>query len=254
MNQHSAPTFQKSSLGRRMITLLLSAGTAAVVLGSSIPADAWAADETRAVSGFQAVALEGSTTVKVELADTESVRVNAEGKGAESVETVVEDRKGVPTLVIRQTGGWFNRKAAAVVTVNVKGPAFKALGVAGSGQLEARLSNQPSLLLLMAGSGDLRVQGLIAHQVEVNVAGSGDVRVQGAAQNLSVNVAGSGDAWLKDLEAEDVKVSVAGSGDARVQARQRLRVSVAGSGDVRYSGAAKDISTTVLGSGTVKRE
>lgn len=235
MNQHSAPTFQKPSLGRRMITLLLSAGTAAVVLGSSIPADAWAADETRAVSGFQAVALEGSTTVKVELADTESVRVNAEGKGAESVETVVEDRKGVPTLVIRQTGGWFNRKAAAVVTVNVKGPAFKALGVAGSGQLEARLSNQPSLLLLMAGSGDLRVQGLIAHQVEVNVAGSGD-------------------AWLKDLEAEDVKVSVAGSGDARVQARQRLRVSVAGSGDVRYSGAAKDISTTVLGSGTVKRE
>lgn len=246
------PSMRPSSLARRAFTWALATVTATTVLGLSVPTPAWAAEEVRAVSGFQAVALEGSVTVKVDLAEKESVRVNASGKGAEQVETVLEQRKGVPTLVIRNSRSWLAGKTDAVVTV--QGPQFKALGVAGSGVLEAKLSNQPALLLLMAGSGDLRVQGLTAHQVDVNVAGSGDVRVQGAAQNLSVNVAGSGDAWLKDLEAEDVKVSIAGSGDARVNARQRLRVSVAGSGDVRYTGAAKDISTTVMGSGSVKRE
>ena len=245
-HHHPAP------LARRLVTLALSVGVGLAVTGLSIPTPAWAADELRAVTGFQAVALEGAVTVKVSLAAQERVQVSASGKGHEAVETVVESRKGVPTLVIRQTGSWWSRKTDAVVTVQA--PQFKALGVAGSGLMEAQLSNQPSLLLLMAGSGDLNVKGLTAHQVEVNVAGSGDVRVHGAAQSLSVSVAGSGDAWLKDLEAEDVKVNVAGSGDARVNARQRLRVSVAGSGDVRYSGEAKDIASTVFGSGTVKRE
>ena len=230
----------------------MAIGRAVIITGLSIPALAWAADEVRAVSGFQAVALESPVKVKVSLAEQERVQVSGPGKNHETVETVIENRKGVPTLVIRQKGWWFQRHADAVVTV--QGPQFSALGVAGSGTLEALLSNQPSLLLQVAGSGDLNVKGLTAHSVEVNVAGSGDVRVQGAAQNLKVNLAGSGDAWLNDLQGEDVAVHVAGSGDARVHARQRLRVSVAGSGDVRYSGPARDISSSVVGSGTVKRE
>lgn len=237
---------------RRLCTWVLATITAAIVMSLSIPTDAWAADESRAITGFQAVALDGAVTVRVSLADKESVRVSVTGKGPESVETVVETRKGVPTLVVRQPRSWFERKADAVVTV--QGPQFKALTVAGSGLLEATLSQQPSLQVAVAGSGDLRVQGLTAHQVEVSVAGSGDVTVKGAAQNLSVSVAGSGDAWLQELEAEDVRVNVAGSGDARVNARQRLRVSVAGSGDVRYSGTPTDVATTVTGSGTVKRQ
>ncbi|MFM8737792.1 MAG: GIN domain-containing protein, partial [Betaproteobacteria bacterium] len=187
------------------------------------------------------------------LADRESVRVSPSGASAVLVETVIEQRRGLPTLVVRNSRPWWPSKKLDVV-VTVQGPQFKALSVAGSGLLEAKLSNQPSLQLSVAGSGDLNVQGIVAQQVDVGVAGSGDVRVKGAAQNLSVSVAGSGDAWLRELEAEDVKVSVAGSGDARVNARQRLRVNVAGSGDVRYTGPASNVTTIVTGSGTVRRD
>ncbi len=239
-------------LPNRRLTRRVAIGMALMFSGLAISALARAADEVRSVSGFEAVALEGQVTVQVALAGQERVLVSAPGKSHDKVETVIENRRGVPTLVVRHKGWWFQRKVDTVVTV--QGPQFKVLGVAGSGLLEANLSNQPSLLLLVAGSGDLNVKGLTAHLVEVNVAGSGDVRVQGAAQNLTVHVTGSGDAWLKDLQAEDVTVHVAGSGDARVNARQRLRVSVAGSGDVRYGGPVKDISSSVAGSGTVKRE
>lgn len=245
------------SLGRRLTTFVLAVGTAATVMGLSIPTEAWAADEHRTVPAFQAVALESSISVKVSLADKEMVRVTVPGSGdaaASGVETVVEDRQGVPTLVIRGPRGWtWGKRSQTQATVIVQGPQFKALSVAGSGDLEAQLSNQPALRASMAGSGDLRVHGITAHSVEVSVAGSGDVRIKGAAQNLSVNVAGSGDAWLQELEAEDVRVSVAGSGDARVNARQRLRVSVAGSGDVRWTGPAQDVTSKVVGSGSLKR-
>ena len=207
------PTAQS---GRRLIALRLATVTAAAVMGLWAPADAWADDEARSVSGFQAVALEGPFTVKVSLAEKELVRVSTPGHSdgaAALVETTVENRKGIPTLVIRGPRSWSWRKTQASITVG--GPQFKALAVSGSGVLEASLSNQPSLLVQMAGSGDLRVHSVTTHQIEVNVAGSGDVRIKGAAQNLSVSVAGSGDAWLQELEAEDVRVSVAGSGDAR---------------------------------------
>ena len=238
---------------RRFLTVLLAIGTGLGVTALSIPTSAWAAEEVRSVSGFEAVALEHAAKVKVELSDREFVKVTGGPRAVESVQTVVEDRDGVSTLVIRgKRWPWFSPASEVVVTV--QGPRFQAFSVSGSGEIDARLSNQPALRLALAGSGDLRVQGLTAHRVDVNVSGSGDVRVQGAAQNLSVNLAGSGDAWLRDLEAEDVRVSVAGSGDARVHARQRLRVSVAGSGDVRYSGPAQDVSATVAGSGRVTRE
>ncbi|MFZ4649540.1 MAG: head GIN domain-containing protein [Rubrivivax sp.] len=237
----------------RLISLLLSVLVGAVVTGLSVPSAAWAAEETRTIAGFEAVALETSDRVRVELAEQASVRVSGSPRAIEAIETILETRGGVPTLVIRSKHRtWF--ESSPSVQIVVQGPRFQALAVAGSGQLEATLSNQPALRLSMAGSGDLRVRGVTTHLAEVNVAGSGDVRVQGAAQNLAVRVAGSGDAWLQELEAEDVRVSVAGSGDARVHARQRLRTSVAGSGNVRYSGPAKDVSHSVAGSGRAVKD
>lgn len=226
--------------------------TVALGAGLTLPSAAWAAEEVRAVASFQAVALEGSMTVKVARAQNIKVQVIGSERALGLVETVVEAREGVATLVVRSRRSWFGRESDAVV--QVQGPQFQALSVAGSGTLQAGLSNQPALRLAMAGSGDLVVEGVTAHRIDVQVAGSGDVRVRGAAQNLSVSVAGSGDAWLSELEAEDVRVSVAGSGDARVNARQRLRASVAGSGDVRYRGSARDVVVTTTGSGTVTRE
>lgn len=256
--QPSSPTLRLAAPRRRAFTLGLAVFAGLLSTGLSIPTEAWAAEQNRAIAGFQAVALEGTATVKVSLAERESVRVSGDEAMLDQVETVLETRKGVSTLVVRNKSSWIawsvGNKRHSPVVVTVQGPQFKALGVGGSGQLEAELSNQPSLVLMLAGSGDLTVKGLTAHQVDANVAGSGDVRVQGAAQNLSVNVAGSGDAWLKDLQAEDVRVSVAGTGDVRVQARQRLRVSIAGSGDVRYTGPVKDVSTSTVGSGRVTRE
>lgn len=256
---HLAPSgwcndFTKRVTSRMVATAITAVISLTVVLGTglALPSAAWAGEEVRAVSGFQAVALEGAMTVKVARADSTQVQVSGSDRALALVETMVETREGVPTLVVRSRRSWFNQASDTVV--QVQGPQFQALSVAGSGTLQVRLSNQPSLRLATAGSGELGVEGVTAHRIDVQVAGSGDVRVRGAAQNLTVSVAGSGDAWLGELEAEDVRVSVAGSGDARVNARQRLRASVAGSGDVRYRGPARDVVVTTTGSGTATRE
>ncbi len=66
----------------RMVATAITAITAviglAVVLGTglALPSAAWAGEEVRTVSGFQAVALEGAMTVKVARADNTQVQVS----------------------------------------------------------------------------------------------------------------------------------------------------------------------------------
>ena len=85
-NQSTAqrPHWGVASPTRRLVTLVLSIGTAAIVTGLSIPSEAWAAEESRSVTGFQAVALEGAMSVKVSLAEKESVRVSGPAKDVTS--------------------------------------------------------------------------------------------------------------------------------------------------------------------------
>ena len=240
------------SRGARLGSLVLAVFTGLTVTALAVPTEAWAAPTTtRSVSGYQAVALEGPMTVKVSLADQESVTVEGEAKATAAVDTTVVSRDGMPTLLVKPSGT--GTRGLGDVVVHVRGPQFKALSLSGSGDVEAQLSNQPALKLSLAGSGDVKVKGLTTHQLDLSLAGSGDVRVQGATQKLAVSLAGSGDVWLDDLSAEEAQVRVAGSGDVQVRVQQRLKVSIAGSGDVRVSGPVKDISSTVVGSGRLIR-
>ena len=158
----------------RTLDMLLCVLLGVALASLGLPTDARAAEESRAVTGFDAVALEMSGDVKVTIAEGASVRVIGTADALASTQTVVEDREGVPTLVIRSArSGW--SAFPAKVQVLVQGPRFKALSVAGSGDLEATLGNQPALRLAVAGVGDLRVRGVTTHRAEVSVAGSGRV-------------------------------------------------------------------------------
>lgn len=211
-----------------------------------------AAQDARTVEPFVAVVVEGDLQVKVEKADRTEVQLTGSARAIESVQTLVHHRNGVPTLVIRRKSTGFS--GSPQVQVSVKSPTLQSLALAGSGDLDARLHEQPRLELRLSGSGDLRVTGLRTTELDLQLSGSGDIHVQGTAEKLQVRLAGSGDVWLYELPAQQVNVQIAGSGDARVHAVQRLSAQVSGSGHVRYRGAVKDIAASVAGFGRVVRD
>ena len=105
-----------STMAATFITAVIGF-TVALGAGLTLPSAAWAAEEVRAVASFQAVALEGSMTVKVARAENIKVQVFGSERAVGLVETVVEAREGVATLVVRSRRSWFGRESDAVVQV-----------------------------------------------------------------------------------------------------------------------------------------
>lgn len=239
---------------RFLATLLAAAGgwlamsvQAATLTGSGNPAT-----ESRAVSGFQAIALHGSIDLVVRQGASEGVQLRGDDNLLPLVQTVVEGSGPTRTLRIEfKPGTSVRTRTPLVVSVDVLH--LKALSSHGSGDISVEPLKTPALALTIAGSSDAKLRQLDAEQFSISIAGSGDVLASGRAAKLEVSIAGSGDVRARELLAGDVSVSIAGSGDASVTAQKTLGVSIAGSGDVDYGGGATLSSARVAGSGSVRQ-
>ena len=211
-----------------------------------------ALSETRAVSGFQAIALPGSIDVVVRQASSEGVQVRADDNVLPLVQTLVEGSGDTRTLRIQFKAGVSVRtKTPVVVSVDVI--KLSAVSSSGSGNIRIEALKTPQLSLSISGSSDARLQQLDTDQLSVSIADSGDVQASGRAGKLDVSIAGSGDLRARELAAGEVSVTIAGSGDASVTAQKTLSVAIAGSGDVDYGGGAVVTNKRIAGSGSVRQ-
>jgi Putative auto-transporter adhesin, head GIN domain len=230
---------------------LLFAGGLVVLLSLS-PARAAPSSEVRRVEAFSAIALRGSIDLQVRQGGPQRVEVSADAAALPSLQTTVEVRDGVPTLMVQ----WartepMRQRGPARVTVDVT--TLSALSAAGSGDIGVQALRTPALALSIAGSSDARLRELDTARLRISIAGSGDVVASGRAETLDIAIAGSGDVQARELASETATVSISGSGDAAVRATRSLSVSIAGSGDVEYSGGASLAQSRVVGSGTVRQ-
>ena len=211
-----------------------------------------ALSETRAVSGFQAIALPGSIDVVVRQASSEGVQVRADDNVLPLVQTIVEGSGDTRTLRIQFKAGVSVRtKTPVVVSVDVI--KLSAVSSSGSGNIRIEALKTPQLSLSISGSSDARLQQLDTDQLSVSIADSGDVQASGRAGKLDVSIAGSGDLRARELAAGEVSVTIAGSGNASVTAQKTLSVAIAGSGDVDYGGGAVVTNKRIAGSGSVRQ-
>lgn len=164
----------------------------------------------------------------------------------DAVEAVRFDRDG-ETLEIGRDTDIFDGSGKATIRVTM--PAPRALGIAGSGAIDAATMASEAEINI-AGSGDIRVASLAAERLEVSIAGNGDVTTSGTTDNLEISIAGSGNAQFADLKAETVEISIAGSGDIELASDGTVHASIAGSGDIRVTGNA-NCSIDAAGSGSL---
>lgn len=208
--------------------------------------------ETRAVSGFDGLAVSGSVELMVRQGAQESVTITADDNVLPLIETVVENGAQGRVLHIRiRRGESVSMRTSIKAVVDVV--RLQSLVAAGAGVVQVGALKTPQLHLSLAGSGDARLASLSTDALEVRVAGSGNVHAAGQATEVKLSISGSGDVDLAALVADDVSISIAGSGDAKVTANKSLKASVAGSGDVVYGGLASNVRTSVAGSGSIRK-
>jgi hypothetical protein len=215
---------------------------------------AFADTQDRHLTGFHAVSLSSSFDVYVTQGTTESVKVEAPSDVIDRIITEVDG----DVLKIRNKNGTFNWNSwfgsshkKIVIYVSVKD--IHAISVSGSGDVSFKEGlHSDKFDLHLSGSGD--VQGkLDVKTLSASISGSGDVKLSGIAETSTVGLSGSGDFMARDLVTVTSMVRTSGSGDASVNATQKLDARISGSGDIRYTGGAKQVSSSSNGSGDVRR-
>jgi len=203
-------------------------------------------DELRNVEAFTKLKLEGS--LDIILTQDNKTEVKVEGD-AESVKHVVTEVKN-GTLYVHPEEDYHGNISAKVY---VHAPSIEAVKINGSGDVTATNTITSSdLALAVQGSGDIKMDVKVTN-LAAAIQGSGDISLTGSAGTGTVSLNGSGDLRAKGLNAKNMSVTTTGSADCTINVSDALTVAVAGSGDVRYTGNVKNVTTNVVGSGTVTR-
>jgi hypothetical protein len=232
-----------------VLIVIIAIGALSVAFATGVGGGGNMISQTRAVSGYDRISLEGTGEVIVVQGSQESVRVEAPENLINNVKTEVQNG----TLIFSQDSGrfWFNFGAWGNVKYYVTVTNVSGLTIAGSGSLQAADLKAKSLDVTVSGSGSGNI-GVRADSLVVQISGSGSLKLTGAATQETVTISGSGSYNGRDLQADQAKVTVTGSGSGNVRVATSLDAVVAGSGSVSYWGNPK-VSQTVTGSGSVNK-
>ena len=181
--------------------------------------------ETRDVSDFDGVIIQGSGVVTIDVTGAASLAITADDNLLPLLTSEVQEQ--TLELSIEEDT---SIDPSEPIRYDITVPTFGGISV--------------------VGSADVVVTNVDSVSVAIAIAGSGDVVLSGSAGDLAVDIRGSGNIDAEGLEVRTSGIDIAGSGDVVVNASEELLVTISGSGDVRYLGSPR-VEQTVSGSGSV---
>lgn len=211
-------------VGAAVVVTCLALGACDELEGGT-PGSGTMITESRDVSGFSEIALQGSGDVVVTVDGTEALTIEAEDNI-------------MPLLTSEVSNGRLELGAESAFS--------PTQGITYT------ISAQSLVGVTVSGSGDVVAKAIDESSFTVKISGSGTVEPAGAAGDLTVTVSGSGNYEGPELVAAIGEVKVSGSGNALVNVTDRLEVTISGSGHVEYIGDP-DLSSSVSGSGDVNQ-
>lgn len=232
---------------RLIITLviLLVAGTACDLVG--VRGSGNVITESRDVSGFSEIVLEGSGRVEVAVTGEESLTIEAEDNLMPLLTSEVNE--GVLELGAAEALAPTEEIVYTITVANLE-----AVSVGGSGEVTAPGIEAEVFDLTVSGSGYVSFADFAADELVVRISGSGDAEVSGTSDHLELDVSGSGSFLGEDLSTATTDAEVSSSGDVLVNVSQYLMASVSGSGNIIYSGNPASVDTSVSGSGEIEED
>lgn len=196
--------------------ILLVASAAALALATG------AAAETRALSGFTAVAAEDQ--IEVFISQGQGYAVDVTGADAARVRTRIEG----DTLKISQANrGWFGPRRELDATVRITMPRIDAIAAARGAEVVAH---------------DIR-----AGAMDLAAAMGGVIEIDGECNSLSASVAMGGVLEANDFRCRSADVSAAMGGVAEVYASNTYDASAAMGGTIDIAGGATGDSSASFG-------
>ena len=185
-------------------------------------------EESRAVSGFTSVQLNGSGNMEIEQTGTDSLTIAADDN---LLPLLTSEVKGSELVLDVRRFTNLNPTKKIVYKITVKD--LKGISIAGSGTASAR--------------------GIETDRLTISVAGQGEITTEGQARTQDINIACQGDYHAQKLKTKETSISIAGSGKSLVAASDKLAVNIVGEGSIDYVGDPA-ITQNIVGSGSVRKQ
>lgn len=200
---------------------------------------------SRSVSDFTSVDVEGEYSVYTYSSDQPHVEVTTDDNIMSDVRTFVQDGK----LFIEMNDDYLNYKPTQM-SIRIYGSDLSAVDLNGDVDFTMYDTTQVSSFnFYLNGSGNAVLLAEVNNS-EFKVNGSGSFKVSGASSNTKLEINGSGRGEALYLSSSVVNAKVNGSGKIYANCQSTLNAAINGSGDIYYTGSPV-ISSTISGSGTV---
>ena len=239
-----------------LLALLLTSSVCATAANTKVVASGKiVSKEIKGIAGFKEIQTNSSVDVVYHSAADTRIVVSASDNVIPYIEVV---KKGSRLEVgLKKNINVRVKNSRADLKVNVYGPEVSAFTVKGSGDIRIATDLKADRLALgVSGSGDIDAYNLSAGEVALGVTGSGDIEVRNVSgKKIAIGVTGSGDIECKAVSGDVVALGVTGSGDVKVSsvATDELACGVSGSGDIVVaSGTVGSANYGVTGSGDIK--
>jgi hypothetical protein len=208
-------------MSNRRVRAILFAGLAAALASPVRAADG--VSQTRNVSGFERITMDGAFTADV-TAGAGRTRVVVSGDPSVVARVTTENKNG--TLVIGMSGDGI---VPHTPKITIELPVLR------------RFAND--------GAGAIQIRGLTGSDIEIVNSGAASIDAAGRAARETVSLDGIGKIDATAVEAHDVVAKNNGVGSIRVRASGTLSMNVNGVGEIRYAGNPSKVESHVDGIG-----
>lgn len=219
-----------------------------------------AVTETRNVSGFTEIALQGYGEVVIEQNPDapESLVIEADQDIMPRLSSEVRDGRLILGFDMPWYDwlGWglewlFTPNKAIRYHISLK--QFSGVALSGAASLTAGRLQGAACKVVVSGAGKVRIAELQAASLATTISGSGDIEIgAGSVAKHELHISGSGAVKAANMHTADTRVTVSGAGSSEVDASQTLTVHISGAGSVRYKGAPT-LNQQISGAGSVRQ-
>ena len=211
--------------------------------------------ETRDVSGFDSILIEGAGRIIVTQGTSESLTIETDANLLKFIKTEVKGNTleiGFEDDVVFSSGrGRIALDPSDGFIFRISVIDLQALSVSGAADIEMDKIKTDQLDITLSGAGQVSIGDLDANGLNVLVSGAGDVNLVGRVENQVVRMSGLGRYQAYDLQSQVAAVTISGAGGANLWVTESLNVSISGAGDVKYYGSPS-VTPEISGVGRIQ--
>lgn len=214
-------------------TFVLSACSVRIDLNPSrIIGSGKAASETRPVSGFDQVSVDGIGQAEISVGSSESLKI----EGDDNIVPLVISEVSNGKLSIRlKENTSFTPRVALRYTITVK--SLSALSLDGAARAHLPAVELGALTLNMDGASQATLDSLSATSLSVDLNGASTVRINGGGMDtLTARLDGGSQLIAPDLACSTASVTANGGSRAEVWVKTTLNADLNGAANLKYYG------------------